>query len=131
MAIKDIKNIKTTPTIKRRPITDVRLPDPGLLQSPWELRYLQMAYAFGDSALSAGEAVTAPAKTVGKALGIPRLAIDNLTGSTSGTPKIPPTAMLLPPGTSELPTAAPKLIGTVDVPGSQYVVDVLIQVRKV
>ncbi len=93
-------------------------------------RHVQLAYVIADSEASAKAAITAPAAAVGKAIGVLVVPLGNESSATSGAPKIPPGKYEAPPPVSGDPAMAAEWIGSIEVPKSQYVIDVLVQVRK-
>ncbi len=126
-----VKKIGTAASKTKPDVITVKLPDPGIFAQWLQKRYVQLAYTFGDSEQAAAAAVSKPALVLGDAVGVPALPLDNPLSTASGAPKIPPGKNILPPGSqSPLPMHAPELLDTIEVPKSDYVIDVLIQVRK-
>jgi len=100
------------------------------IRSNGNRRHVQLAYAIADSEAAAKAAIAAPATPVGQAIGVLLLPLGNETSATSGSPKIPPGKYEGPQSASDDPTASAQWIGSIDVAKSQYVIDVLVQVRK-
>lgn len=124
---------KKIPTIATPTQVTIKLPASDQIAVLGHRRYVQLAYAFGDSEKAAEAEVSFPVLILGDAVGVPALPLDNPLSTASGGPKIPPGRNLLPPdkaASPPLPVKVPTLLGTIEVPKSEYLIDVLIQVRK-